>query len=94
MPEGKLCVFTNRYSEIEGFQPSRTVTYCAEPTPEGVRLSVRQESGSDLHTESCICPTEVSERVASFLRYICENSIGLGNWFDVLEDSGIPFAVS
>lgn len=94
MPEGKLCVFTNRYSAIEGFQPSRTVIYSAETTPDGIRLSVRQEGEADLHTETCICPVEMSERVTSFLQYICENSIGLGNWYDVLEDSGIPFAVS
>lgn len=94
MPQAKTCVFTNRYSEIEGFQESRTVTYSAKAVPEGICLSIKQESDADVHTESCICPVEMSERVASFLQYICENSIGLGNWFDVLEDSGIPFAVS
>ena len=31
--------------------------------------------------------------VSSLLKYICENGVGIANWYDILQDAGILFAV-
>ena len=94
MQQTQACSFTHRYSEIRGFQMGKTVTYSAERIPDGVRLSVRQESGSDIHTEDCVCSSEPFENVIAFMQYICENSIGIGTWYDILRDRNIQFTVA
>lgn len=86
-----ICTFISRYSEIQGFQKRRAMTYAAERIQDGVRLSVKEESASGTHTEICICPSESFEKAISFLQYISENAIGLGCWQDILHDTGIPY---
>lgn len=93
MKQAQTCTFTNQYSEIDGFQESRTVTYSAEAIPDGVQLIVKQESAAGLLTEACVCPSESFENTVSFLKYICENSIGIGSWYDILNDMDIQFTV-
>lgn len=86
-----ICTFTSRYSEIQGFQKRRAMTYIAEKIQEGIRLSVKEEGAFGTHTEACVCPSESFEKVVPFLQYICENAIGLGCWCDILHDLGIKF---
>lgn len=93
MQPANTCVWIGRYSRIEGFQEPRTVIYTATAVPEGICLTVQQESETDPHTEACICPTLSLEQAGGFLQYICENSVGIGNWCDILLDAGIPFRV-
>ena len=89
-----ICSFVSRYSEIEGLQKRRTVTYAAEATANGVCLLLRQENDFGIRTEACVCPSVSSETAASVLQYIFENSIGVGCWYDVLRDLSIPYTVA
>lgn len=93
MQQSQTRIFTGHYSEIEGYQKSRTVTYGAEQTPKGIRLSVEEKCGSDIRKEECVCPSDSFEHLTAFLKYICENSIGVGGWYDILQDRGIQFQV-
>ncbi len=93
MLQTKICKFTNSYSEIKSFQKSRTIMYSAEVIAEGIYLSISQKSGSDIYTEACVCSSASFEYITSFLKYICENSIGLGGWYDLLSDMDIEFTV-
>ena len=93
MQQTKTCIFINRYSEIEGFQERKTVTYSAKALPNGVHLSIKQKNESDTYSEACICSSASFEKAASFLKYISENSIGIGSWYDVLRDMGVKFTI-
>ena len=93
MQQLQACTFVNQYSEIEGFQERRTVTYSAKALPNGIHLSVQQEDKSDTSSEACVCSSTSFEKAASFLKYICENSIGIGSWYDVLRDMGATFTI-
>ena len=93
MLQTQACKFTNRYSDIEGFQNGQTVVYSAEAAPTGIRLSVKQEDNGVTMSESCLCPSLSFEYASSLLKYICENGVGIANWYDILQDAGILFAV-
>lgn len=90
----KACRIVNTYSEIKGMQKRRTVTYSAEIVDDGIYLSVCQESESGTLTENCICTSAKFEHITGFLKFISENSIDLGCWYDVLRDMKIQFTVS
>ena len=94
MLQTRTCEFINEYSEIEGFQKRRTMTYSAEVIPEGVYISVKQEIGSDIHTVACVCTDAAFDYITSFLRYICENSVGLGVWYNILQETDIHYTVA
>lgn len=88
------CSFTRQYSAIEGLQQRRTITYAAKTTADGIYLLLKQESDRDSRTEACICPFATMDTAAAFLRYMCENGVDIGCWFDVLRDLRIPFTVA
>ncbi|MGN1047556.1 MAG: hypothetical protein ACI4QZ_03000 [Eubacteriales bacterium] len=93
MLQTKSCTFTSEYSEIKGFQKHKTVTYSAEIVPKGILLSVKQVSGSEIYTESCICSSESFDKAKAFMKYISENSIGIGCWYDILHDMEMQYTV-
>ena len=93
MGQKTTCTFVNQYSEIEGFQKRRTVTYSAKIIPEGVYLLIKEVTGSDVLTQACICSSVSFEKAVSFLKYICENSIDIGSWYGVLDDMDMRFTV-
>lgn len=67
--------------------------YSAEIVPKGILLSVKQVSGSDIYTESCICSAESFDKAKAFMKYISENSIGVGCWYDILHDMEMKYTV-
>lgn len=93
MRKQTTCTFINQYSEIEGLQKRRTVTYSAKVIPEGIYLLIKEETGSDVLTQACICSSASFENAVSFLKYIYENSIDIGGWYDVLNDINMQFTV-
>lgn len=93
MGKQTTCTFINQYSEIEGLQKRRTVTYSASIIPEGIYLLIKEESEADVLTQACICSSASFENAVSFLKYICENNIDIGSWYDVLKDVNMPFTV-
>ena len=88
------CEFVKRYSEIDGLQDGRTVTYTARAIPEGIYMSVKQENGKSVNTEECVCQAVCFEQAVSFLKYIYENSIDLGGWYEVLLDMDVQFTAA
>lgn len=87
------CMYTNYFSAIEGLQKQRIITYCAEDTPNGVFLRLHQKSDLAERAEACLCPGISIETATRFLKYIWENRIGVGCWYEILHDLDIPFTV-
>lgn len=86
-------MYTNYFSAIEGLQKQRIITYCAEDTPNGVFLRLHQKSDLAERAEACLCPGISIETATRFLKYIWENRIGVGCWYEILHDLDIPFTV-
>lgn len=84
-------MYSHRFSEIEGLQKARTLSYYAYPRPNGVALCVEVETDNGKRSETCICPNLSSTYARNLLKLAYENSFGLGTWLDMLEDHGIPF---
>lgn len=91
--ETKTCRFINYYSEIKGLQECRSIVYSAKPIPEGVYISVSQESESGMLTENCVCTSDTFEYVTDILKFISENRIELGCWYGVLDDMNIKYTI-
>ena len=94
MVQFKTCEYTNTYSEIEGFQESRTLSYSVADMPDGVHIVVRQESGAGAQSEACSCHSATFEYVVSFVKYLHENGVGLSSWYDLLDDLNIQYTVA
>ena len=94
MVQVKTCEYTNTYSEIRGLQESRTLFYSVTGKPDGVHIVVRQESGAGVQSEACRCRSASFEFAASFVKYLHENGVGLGSWYDVLNDLNIEYTVA
>lgn len=94
MVQFKTCEYTNTYSEIEGFQESRTLSYSVADMPDGVHIVVRQESGAGVQSEACSCHSATFEYVVSFVKYLHENGVGLSSWYDLLDDLNIQYTVA
>ena len=61
------------------------------PTPlyiaQGVVMELRQEQDGRVR-RSAVLLQDSFARAMQLLRYLCENSIGLEQWLDVLDDAG------
>ena len=73
MMSKEYCRYIRTYSELEGLQHAHTLVYCGAAAAQGVVMELRQDSFA---------------RAMQLLRYLCENSIGLEQWLDVLDDAG------
>lgn len=93
MNQNSACMYTNYFSAIEGFQKQSIITYYAEDTPDGVFFRLMQKGDFTEHTESCLCPSISLESGKHVLKYIWENRIGVGCWYEILHDLDIPFTV-
>ena len=88
MTNGECCRYIRTYSELEGLQHACTLVYCAASTPQGVLAQLRREQGGKVRSSTVLAPADSFGRVMRLLRYLCENSIGLEQWLDVLDDAG------
>ena len=83
----EYCRYIRTYSELEGLQRAHTLLYCASATAQGVEAEVRCEQGGRVRRSAVLLDCSFS-RAMQLLRYLCENSIGLEQWLDVLDDAG------
>lgn len=73
MMSKEYCRYIRTYSELEGLQHAHTLVYCGAAAAQGVVMELLQDSFA---------------RAMQLLRYLCENSVGLEQWLDVLDDAG------
>ena len=88
MTNGECCRYIRTYSELEGLQHACTLVYCAAATPHGVLAQLRREQGGKVRSSAVLAPADSFGRVMLLLRYLCENSVGLEQWLEVLADVG------
>ena len=88
MTNRECCRYIRTYSELEGLQHACTLVYCAATTPQGVLAQLRREQGGKEIGSAVLAPADSFGRVMQLLRYLCENSVGLEQWLDVLDDAG------
>ena len=87
----EYCRYIRSYSELEGLQRAHTLLYCAATVPQGVLAEVRWEQRGFVRRSRVLTPPGSFARVMQLLRYLCENSIGLEQWLDVLDDARQPY---
>lgn len=81
--------YSRLFSEIEGLQAPRTLTYSLFSTPDGARFSLEQTTVCGVSAEACLCPTLSLTHAVSLLQYIYENGFEFGCWLDMLDDMNI-----
>lgn len=88
MMSKEYCRYIRTYSELDGLQHAHTLVYCGASCAQGVVMELRHEQDGRVR-RSAVRLTEGSfARAMQLLRYLCENSIGLEQWLDVLADAG------
>lgn len=88
MTRKEYCCYVHTYSELEGLQHARTVYYCGYALEEGVVLELQQvEPGGAVRADMLLLGAEFPLAMR-MMQYLCENSIGLEQWREVLQDHG------
>lgn len=87
MMSKEYCRYIRTYSELEGLQHAHTLVYCGAAAAQGVAMELRQEQDGRVR-RSAVLLQDSFARAMQLLRYLCENSIGLEQWLDVLDDAG------
>lgn len=87
MMSKEYCRYIRTYSELEGLQHAHTLVYCGAAVARGVVMELRQEQDGRVR-RSAVLLQDSFARAMQLLRYLCENSIGLEQWLDVLDDAG------
>ena len=83
----EYCRYIRTYSELDGLQHAHTFIYCASATPQGALLELRSEQGGRVERRTALARCSFA-RAMQLLRYLCENSVGLEQWLEVLADVG------
>ena len=87
MMSKEYCRYIRTYSELEGLQHAHTLVYCGAAAAQGAVMELRQEQDGRVR-RSAVRLQDSFARAMQLLRYLCENSIGLEQWLDVLDDAG------
>ena len=87
MMSKEYCRYIRTYSELEGLQHAHTLVYCGAAAAQGAVMELRQEQDGRVR-RSAVLLQDSFARAMQLLRYLCENSIGLEQWLDVLDDAG------
>ena len=87
MMSKEYCRYIRTYSELEGLQHAHPLVYCGAAAAQGVVMELRQEQDGRVR-RSAVLLQDSFARAMQLLRYLCENSIGLEQWLDVLDDAG------
>ena len=88
MMSKEYCRYIRTYSELEGLQHAHTLVYCGAAAAQGVVMELRQEQDGRVRCSAVRLPEGSFARAMQLLRYLCENSVGLEQWLDVLDDAG------
>ena len=90
MMSKEYCRYIRTYSELEGLQHAHTLVYCGAAAAQGVVMELRQEQDGRVR-RSAVLLQDSFARAMQLLRYLCENSVGLEQWLEVLEDVHQPY---
>lgn len=87
----EVFALTKKYSEIEGLQEEYSVVYSANENNEGTVLCVEHNSANKAIKEKCVCKKIHLKRGEDILRLLYENSMGIHNWLDILDDLNVEY---
>ena len=88
MMSKEYCRYIRTYSELEGMQNAhRHGVAGIAAAAQGVVMELRQEQDGRMR-RSAVLLQDSFARAMQLLRYLCENSVGLEQWLDVLDDAG------
>ena len=88
MMNNEYCRYIHTYSELEGLQHAHSLVYCGALSAQGVVMELWHEQDGQVRCSAVRLPEGSFARAMQLLRYLCENSIGLEQWLDVLDDAG------
>lgn len=83
------CDYVKNYSEIGALQPAHQVAYSAKPHSKGALLKVVHTQRDKFQSIECLCESLTLENAKNMLKYLYENSVGISNFLDVLQDYNI-----
>ena len=84
----EFCQYVRSYSELEGLQHAHSLVYCGALSAQGVVMELRHEQDGRVRRSAVRLPEGSFARAMQLLRYLCENSVGLEQWLEVLADAG------
>ena len=91
MMSKEYCRYIHTYSELEGLQHAHSLVYCGALSAQGVVMELRHEQDGRVRRSAVRLPEGSFARAMQLLRYLCENSVGLEQWLEVLEDVHQPY---
>ena len=91
MMNKEYCRYIHTYSELEGLQHAHSLVYCGALSAQGVVMELRHEQDGRVRCSAVRLPEGSFARAMQLLRYLCENSVGLEQWLEVLEDVHQPY---
>ena len=87
MMNKEYCRYIHTYSELEGLQHAHSLVYCGALSAQGVVMELRHEQDGRVRRSAVLLQNSFA-RAMQLLRYLCENSVGLEQWLEVLADVG------
>ena len=82
MMSKEYCRYIRTYSELEGLQHAHTLVYCG--ACRAGRCNGAAAGAGWPGAPSAVRLQDSFARAMQLLRYLCENSVGLEQWLDVL----------
>ena len=82
---------SRHYSEINGLQKARMLTYSATAKDNGSLLTVTSTTCNAVETESCLLPDTPYKRAKDIITLLFENGFEPSIWLDVLGELDIRY---
>lgn len=84
---------SRHYSEINGLQKARMLTYSATAKDNGSILAVTSTTCNGVQTESCLLPDTPYKKAKDIITLLFENGFEPSIWIDVLGELDIRYVM-
>lgn len=85
------CDYVKNYSEIGTIQKAHKVSYSVDRHMNGTLIKLVHTQNGKSHSVKCLCRSLSVEKAKNILLYFYENSVGIDNFLDILQDHNIKF---
>lgn len=80
-----------KFSKIENLQKEHYITYAIFKQENGVLITVTSKASGKTLSSKCLCPNLSVEKAQNIVTLLSENSFGINNWLNIIEDLEIDY---
>lgn len=80
-----------KFSEIKGLQKEHYITYGISKQNSGIIITVTRSASDNSSSVKCLFPNLTFEKAQKIVTLLAENSFGINNWLNIIEDLEIDY---